>query len=818
MGGKEMAPEDSLFATVALWGSHHQNIGRSGSLNGDHYENELDEYSYCKSSEARLMRNFSYDSLYELCVIQLRRSIDWKRENGTLKERETLERFARHTEIACDRKRIKHLVVSCINTSDQGIALLDFKHWISGDPHGVLLNSWNDSVHHCGWLGVGCGRRHQRVVELMLPDQGLVGTISPHIGNLTFLKILDLGGNGFYGEIPGEIGGLFRLSYLNLSANSLSGELAALNLSNCLHLTEIYFFLNALQGKLPASFANLKNLKALHLGRNQLSGGIPPTYGNLSSIQLLALGGNHLEGNIPHEITQCWNLITLELHSSNLTGTFHPAFFNLTFIQAFSISDNSLEGTIPSNIGDTNPNLIYFYFGGNKFHGTIPVSFPNISTLRILDVSENYFVGKVPHNIGMLKELRRFNLELNLLGSNGPLSDLVFIDSLSNCSNLKMFSIATNRFEGKLPNTIANLSSQLYVLGLGENKLSGTIPLSIKNLVNLILLSLEENLLSGFIPSEIGDLQSLQVLFLSKNHFSGKIPLTLFNLTSLSSLHMDKNNLDGKIPSSVGNFRNLNELFLSGNKLNGVIPPQVFDLPSLSKYLYLSSNSFTGPLSPAVGNLKTLNALDISGNKLSGKIPDTIGDCLSLGYLDMHANIFEGEIPPSLVSLKGIAYLDISNNKLTGEIPRGFQNLPLLQYLNLSFNDLEGANASTLGDAYSYGILLLEMFTAKRPTDDLFNSGYNSLYEYVETALPEQVMKIVDPLLLACLESNTGTRPDKEVENDGNLVEIEESKTHNFFISIFKIGLTCALTSPMDRMHMKDVTKELHKIKKAFFT
>nr|GME04056.1 probable LRR receptor-like serine/threonine-protein kinase At3g47570 [Ipomoea batatas] len=579
------------------------------------------------------------------------------------------------------------------------IALLDFKHRISGDPHGVFLNSWNDSVHHCGWQGVRCGRRHQRVVVLKFPDQGLVGTVSPHIGNLTFLKILDLGGNGFYGEIPGEI---------------------------------IYFFLNGLQGKLPASFATLKNLEALHLGRNQLSGEIPPTYGNLSSIQLLALGGNHLKGKIPHEITQCWNLITLELHSRNLTGTFHPAFFNLTFIQAFSISDNSLEGTIPSNIGDTNPNLIFFYFGSNKFHGTIPVSFPNISNLRTLEVSDNYFVGKVPHNIGMLKELRRFNLEENLLGSNDPLTDLAFINSLSNCSNLKIFSIGTNTFEG-----------------------------------------LDENLLSGVIPSEVRDLQNLQLLFLSNNQFSGEIPQTLFTLTSLSSLHMDNNNLDGKIPSSVGNFRILNELFLSGNRLNGVIPQQVFDLPSLSKYLYLSSNSFTGPLSPAVGNLKTLNALDISTNKLSGKIPDTIGDCLSLGYLDMHANLFEEY---------GI-----------------------------------GANASTLGDVYSYGILLLEMFTAKRPTDDLFNSGYNSLYEYVETALLEQVMKIVDPLLLACLESNSGERPDKEVKNHDKLVEIEESKTHNFFLSIFKIGLTCASTSPMDRMHMNDVTKELHKIKKALF-
>nr|GMC47490.1 probable LRR receptor-like serine/threonine-protein kinase At3g47570 [Ipomoea batatas] len=213
---------------------------------------------------------------------------------------------------------------------------------------------------------------------------------------------------------------------------------------------------------------------------------------------------------------------------------------------------------------------------------------------------------------------------------------------------------------------------------------------------------------------------------------------------------------------------------MHNNKLDGTIPQQVFNLPSLSKYLDLSHNSFTGPLSPAVGKLKTLNALDISGNKLSGKIPYTIGDCLSLEYLVMHDNLFEEY---------GI-----------------------------------GANASSFGDVYSFGILLLEMFTAKRPTNALFmNGGCESLYEYVEAALSEQVMKIVDPLLLACLESKLGIRQNDEFENDDNFVEIEESKVHNFFISIFKIGLTCASTSPMDRMHMNEVTTELQKIKKAFF-
>nr|GME04058.1 probable LRR receptor-like serine/threonine-protein kinase At3g47570 [Ipomoea batatas] len=209
---------------------------------------------------------------------------------------------------------------------------------------------------------------------------------------------------------------------------------------------------------------------------------------------------------------------------------------------------------------------------------------------------------------------------------------------------------------------------------------------------------------------------------------------------------------------------------MNNNKLDGTIPQQAFNFPSVSKYLDLSHNSFIGPLSPTVGKLKTLNYLDISGNKLSGKIPDTIGDCLSLGYLDMHDNLFEG------------------------------------------------AKASTFGDVYSFGILLLEMFTSKRPTDDLFNDDCRSLCEYVEMALSGQVIEIVDPLLSACLESSGhGITPDVELVNDGNLVEIEESKVHSFFLSIFKIGLSCASRSPMDRIHMDEVSRELQKIKKAFF-
>jgi serine/threonine protein kinase len=54
-----------------------------------------------------------------------------------------------------------------------------------------------------------------------------------------------------------------------------------------------------------------------------------------------------------------------------------------------------------------------------------------------------------------------------------------------------------------------------------------------------------------------------------------------------------------------------------------------------------------------------------------------------------------------------------------------------------------GGQISILGDIYSYGILLLEMFTGKRPTDDMFKEGL-SIQKFTAMALPERVMDIVD--------------------------------------------------------------------------
>ncbi|KAB2086294.1 hypothetical protein ES319_A04G020400v1 [Gossypium barbadense] len=168
------------------------------------------------------------------------------------------------------------------NDTDQQ-ALLQFKAKITGDELRVM-ESWNSSIHFCQWHGVTCGRKHQRVTKLELQYLKLSGSLSPYIGNLSFLKELNLVGNSFYNQIPQEIGYLRRLETLELINNSISGEIPS-NLSACSKLALVDMRGNQLTGEIPASLSLLSNLKLLRFSNNSLRGSIPPSLGNLSSLQ-----------------------------------------------------------------------------------------------------------------------------------------------------------------------------------------------------------------------------------------------------------------------------------------------------------------------------------------------------------------------------------------------------------------------------------------------------------------------------------------------------------------------------------------------------
>ncbi|XP_065875973.1 putative receptor-like protein kinase At3g47110 [Euphorbia lathyris] len=567
-------------------------------------------------------------------------------------------------------------------------ALLRFKAGIISDPDRIF-NSWNDSLPFCQWYGITCSRRHQRVTSMVLEGHDLIGSISPFIGNLSFLRILNLRNNSLNSRIPQEVGNLVRLQVLYLNNSIIQGEIP-INLTYCSQLRRIDLSKNNLTGKIPAAFGSLLMLQLLRISENNLRGEIPPSFGNLSSLTYLSAGQNsELEGKIPDELGKLKILRYFFLPDCKLSGKFPLSIFNISSVRIISAGANELDGNLPENIGFALPNLFMFGIGSNQFSGSIPNSLCNASQLELFDVVLNNFVGFIPNCLGNLQDLQWINVGYNSLG-NSSAADLAFLSSLSNCSNLQKLHFESNNFGGVLPHSVANLSAQLSSLVFASNQITGNVPQGLENLVNIIELDIGNNLLNGSIPFSFGKFQKLQALVLDGNKFSGSIPSSIGNLTQLSLLSLSRNKLEGSIPTSIGNCQRLQNLDVSENNLNGSIPNVVLHLSSLSRLLNLSQNSLTGKLPVDVGKLTNINALDVSGNSLSGNIPATLGSCLSLEYLYLQGNIFQGSIPSSLALLKGLQKLDLSRNNLTGEIPDGLQRLLFLSYLNISFNNLVG--------------------------------------------------------------------------------------------------------------------------------
>ncbi|XP_028752878.1 receptor kinase-like protein Xa21 [Neltuma alba] len=107
----------------------------------------------------------------------------------------------------------------------------------------------------------------------------------------------------------------------------------------------------------------------------------------------------------------------------------------------------------------------------------------------------------------------------------------------------------------------------------------------------------------------------------------------------------------------------------------------------------------------------------------------------------------------------------------------------------------ESGQVTTKGDIYSYGILMLEMLTGKKPTDETFREDL-SLPEFCKLALPDGVLEIVDPNLLVLSD-----RDHRNVMRNSNMErQIQES-----LASFAGIGVACCAGLPGERMDIRDV-------------
>lgn len=618
--------------------------------------------------------------------------------------------------------------------SDQH-ALLAFRNSLDLESRHSL-HDWNANHSLCTWRGVVCSsgpNRPLRVVSLNLTGMALVGPISPFLGNLSFLRVLDLGNNSFHGQIPYELGRLFRLRILRLSYNSLSGSIPSeigrlpsmekvmlgknqltgtipMFVSSTLSLLDIRQ--NMLHGAIPSHLALLVNLELLGLGKNQLSGKIPSFVGNMSYLTTIDLQRNRLHGPIPLELASLHQLAILDLSENSFTGEIPAALSNCSYLKILDLNTNHFSGHIPWEFGTKLPQLQEMYLGINHLEGEIPISLFNCSQLQKLDLSCNKLSGTVPMELGKLFRLRSLNLMSNKLVS-GSSTILLVLASLTNCSHLEELYMAQNLLTGFLPSSIGQLSTELLhlelhtneiqgnipddignltkltTLDLGLNSFSGTIPSTLNRLSTLEKLYIDDNNLHGSIPNSLGQIKTLGLLDLSNNMLSGPIPNTLGQLPQLRELHLYRNQLSGQIPADLGRCLTLQRLDLAYNKLSGNIPSEVAGLPNLAFYFNVSNNLIQGSLPLEISRMAMVQAIDLSRNNLSGGILSELESCMALQYLNLSWNTLEGPIPASLANLKNLQDMDISSNKLNGTIPVALQELKL-QHLNMSSNKLIG--------------------------------------------------------------------------------------------------------------------------------
>lgn len=359
-----------------------------------------------------------------------------------------------------------------------------------------------------------------------------------------------------------------NLLLLNLQHNLLTGPIPS-NIGYLMpNVLRLYLSNNRLSGVIPSSIQTMRNLVVLLLSDNQFSGEFFDYWGELK-LFAIDLANNSLYGKIPSSIGFLFTLETLVLSYNHFDGKIPKSLQNCPQLLSIDLSQNRLYGSLPMWIGGVVSQLRLLNLRSNHFTGTIPRQWCNLPKLRVLDVSNNNLSGKIPSCLNNWTDMA-YNLYVHASQNYSEKTSLVM--------------------KGRELEYSVNLDYVLTI-DISSNRLNGTIPNEITNLLNLGTLNLSNNHLVGTIPVNIGAMQQLQTLDLSRNRLSGNIPASLASLNFLTHLNLSFNNLTGRIPT--------------GRQLQTLNDPSIYD-----------GNPF---LTKSPGDKKTNNDVPVSANKVDGK-------------------------------------------------------------------------------------------------------------------------------------------------------------------------------------------------------
>ncbi|XP_037411164.1 probable LRR receptor-like serine/threonine-protein kinase At3g47570 [Triticum dicoccoides] len=690
-----------------------------------------------------------------------------------------------------------------------------------------------------------------RLGTLDLYFNNLGGVLPSSVANLSAqLRELDVGYNQISGKIPFGISHLVGLNQLDLSNNRFTGSLpddiGRLNL-----LQALYFENNLFTGYLPSSLGNLTRLVILPATGNQFEGPLPTSLGSLQEMTIADFSHNRFTGPLPKEIFNLSSLSNLlDLSDNYFFGPLPPQVGSLTNLAYLYVSRNNLSGPLPNELSNCQ-SLTELRLDHNSFNSSIPSSISKMQGLMLLNLTKNTLSGVIPQELGLMGGTGELYLGHNNLSGHIP-------ESLENMTSLYRLDLSFNHLGGRVPSRGVFSNASGFLFGGNLGLCGGILELHLPPCPAESMghgLRKHHFITTVVIPIIAGITLCVSfalVFFTMRKRSKARLTavqgfqlmddryprVTYAELVHGTSGFASDNLLGG------GRYGSVYKCCLLLRNMMTTVAVKVFDLQqvgsskifiaeceALSKIRHRNLISFITCCSSSDTNQNDFKSIvfefmpngsldgwihmDVhASHQLQGmtlmqrlNIAVDVADALDYLHNSCEPPVIHCDLKPSNILLDEdlVAHVgDLGLAKILAE-PAAEQLINsqssvgirgTIGYVAPEYG--QGGQVSSCGDAYSFGIVILELFTGMAPTHDMFGDGL-TLQKHVEDAIPGMLMQIADPVLLSIEEANANT-----VEHVSNAI-----------FSVMKVALSCSKHNPTERMRIRDAAAAIHRIRDA---